>query len=223
MGIGAKPMGFVTSHNELASRENLDKNVIKKTMAPDVCKDEGRRMTDNDLVRECLVGKMESYKELMDRYRNHAMAIAVNILANREDAEEACQEAFLKAYRNLGGFDANRSYKNWFYALLSNHCLDMIRKRARFKGFLGRFRHENPAAVIAPPAPSASFEELDFRYLRPLKPKERTALFLWSQEGYSTAEIAAILGCSPSTAGVHLYRARVKLKTLLKEEKNARR
>ena len=179
-------------------------------------------MTDSELVRECLVGKMESYRELMDRYRDHAMAIAVNILANREDAEDACQEAFLKAYRSLGRFDANRSYKNWFYALLSNHCLDLIRKRTRFKGFLGRFRYEDPAAVVAPPASSASFEELDFRYLRPLTPKERTALFLWSQEGYSTAEIATVLRCSPNTAGVHLYRARVKLKTLLKEEKNAR-
>jgi RNA polymerase sigma-70 factor (ECF subfamily) len=150
------------------------------------------------------------------------MAIAVNILANREDAEDACQEAFLKAYRNLGGFDANRSFKNWFYGLLSNYCLDMIRKRTRFKGFLGRFRYEDPAAVVAPPASSTSFEELDFRYLRPLTPKERTALFLWSQEGYSTAEIATVLRCSPNTAGVHLYRARVKLKTLLKEAKNAR-
>jgi len=178
-------------------------------------------MTDNELVRECLGGKMESYRELMDRYRGHAMAVAVNILANREDAEDACQEAFLKAYRTLGGFDANRSYKNWFYALLSNHCLDLIRKRTRFKGFLRRFRYEDPEAVVAPPPSSAPSEELDFRYLRPLTPKERTALFLWSQEGYSTAEIASVLGCAPNTAGVHLYRARVKLKTLLEEEKNA--
>jgi RNA polymerase sigma-70 factor (ECF subfamily) len=178
-------------------------------------------MTDSELVRECLGGKMESYRELMDRYRGHAMTIAVNILANREDAEDACQEAFLKAYRNLGRFDANRSYKNWFYALISNHCLDLIRKRKRFKGFLGRFKYEHPVVVVAPRIPSASFEELDFRYLRPLTPKERTALFLWSQEGYSSAEIAAVLGCSRNTAGVHLYRARVKLRTLLKEEKNA--
>ena len=178
-------------------------------------------MTDSELVRECLGGKMESYRALMDRYRDHAMAIAVNILANREDAEDACQEAFLKAYRNLGRFDANRSYKNWFYALLSNHCLDLIRKRKRFKGFLGSFKYEHPVAVAAPRTSSASFEELDFRYLRPLPPKQRTALFLWSQEGYSAAEIAAVLGCTPNTAGVHLHRARVKLRTLLKEEKNA--
>ena len=113
-------------------------------------------MTDVELVRECLSGRTDSYRELMDRYRDSAMAVAVNILANREDAEDACQEAFLKAFRHLDAFDAGRSYKNWFYALLSNHCLDMIRKRSRFKGFLGRFRYETP--VVSPDAEGSRAE-----------------------------------------------------------------
>jgi len=179
-------------------------------------------MTDSELVRECLVGKMESYRELMDRYRDHAMAIAVNILANREDAEDACQDAFLKAYRKLGTFDAGRSYKNWFYALLSNHCLDMVRKRTRFKGFLGRFRHEVSGGSSGEPKAQRPPDGLDFRYLQPLAPKERTALYLWAQEGSSAAEIAAVLGCRPNTAAVHLHRARTKLRALLKETNDAK-
>ena len=179
-------------------------------------------MTDNELVRECLEGRTDSFRELMDRYRGHAMAVAVNILANREDAEDACQEAFMKAYRNLNTFDAGRSYKNWFYALLSNHCLDMVRKKTRFKGFLGRFRYEEPGASAAATKASPPGEGLDFRYLRPLAPKERTALYLWAQEGYSSAEIAAVLGCRPNTAAVHLHRARTKLRTLLKETNDAK-
>ena len=175
-------------------------------------------MTDVELVRECLSGRTDSYRELMDRYRDSAMAVAVNILANREDAEDACQEAFLKAFRHLDAFDAGRSYKNWFYALLSHHCLDMIRKRSRFKGFLGRFRYEAPVVSTEAGGPGRKAEGLDFRYLRPLAPKERTALYLWAQEGYTAAEIAAVLGCRPNTATVHLHRARVKLRTLLKEK-----
>jgi RNA polymerase sigma-70 factor (ECF subfamily) len=174
-------------------------------------------MTDSELVRECLEGRADSFRILMDRYRDPAMAIAVNILMNREDAEDACQDAFLKAYRKLNTFDAGRSYKNWFYALLSNHCLDVVRKRTRFKGFLGRFRHEAPGVSPAKDRAGRNAERLDFRYLRPLAPKERTTLYLWAQEGYSAAEIAAVLGCSPNTAAVHLHRARVKLRTLLKE------
>lgn len=177
----------------------------------------GRSMTDGELVRECLSGRTASYREIMARYRDSAMAVAVNILANREDAEDACQEAFLKAFRSLNTFDEGRSYKNWFYALLSNHCLDMIRKRSRFKGLLGRFRYEAPLVSPAADEPGRN-AGLDFRYLRPLAPKERTALYLWAQEGYSAAEIAAVLGCRPKTATVHLYRARLKLRTLLKEK-----
>ena len=179
-------------------------------------------MTDSELVRECLEGRTEFFRELMDRYRDHAMGVAVNILANREDAEDACQEAFLKAFRRLDTFDEGRSYKNWFYALLSNHCLDMVRKRTRFKGFLGRFRHEEPNVSPAAGTVPASAEGLDFRYLRPLAPKERMALYLWAQEGYSSAEVAAFLGCKPNTAAVHLHRARAKLKTMLKEKADAK-
>jgi RNA polymerase sigma-70 factor (ECF subfamily) len=179
-------------------------------------------MTDSELVRECLDGRTDCYRELMDRYRDHAMAVAVNLLANREDAEDACQEAFLKAFRRLNTFDEGRSYKNWFYALLSNHCLDMIRKRTRFKGFLGRFRHEEPCATPAEGSAGRGAEDLDFRYLRPLAPKERMAMYLWAQEGYSSAEIAAFMGCRPNTAAVHLHRARTKLRTILKERTDAK-
>jgi RNA polymerase sigma-70 factor (ECF subfamily) len=180
-------------------------------------------MTDSELVRECLEGRADSFRVLMDRYRDSAMAVAVNILMNREDAEDACQDAFLKAYRKLDTFDATRSYKNWFYALLSNHCLDLVRKRTRFKGFLGRFRYEVPGASSAEGRVGRSAERLDFRYLQPLAPRERTALYLWAQEGYSSADIAAVLGCSPNTAAVHLHRARVKLRTLLKETNNEKK
>lgn len=179
-------------------------------------------MTDSELVRDCLEGRRDSFRELVDRYRDHAMAIAVNILANREDAEDACQEAFLKAYRRLDTFDEGRSYKNWFYALLSNHCLDMVRKRSRFKGLLGRFMREEPGATMPRESGSGPDGPLDLRYLRPLAPKERSALYLWAQEGYTTAEIAAVLGCRPNTAAVHLHRARRKLKATLKETDDAR-
>jgi len=179
-------------------------------------------MTDSELVRKCLDGRTDSFRELMDRYRDPAMAVAVNILANREDAEDACQEAFMKAYRHLNTFDAGRSYKNWFYALLSNHCLDLVRKKTRFRGFLARFRHEEPGVCLAAARAPLPGEGLDFRYLRPLAPKERTALYLWAQEGYSSAEIAAVLGCRPNTAAVHLHRARTKLRTLLKETNDAK-
>jgi RNA polymerase sigma-70 factor, ECF subfamily len=177
-------------------------------------------MTDNELVRSCLGGDMASYRTLVDRYRGQAMAMALNILANYQDAEDACQEVFLKAYRNLSGFDLDRSFKNWFYALLSHHCLDVIRKRKRFFHLIGRLQNQS-AVAAAPAASNPGLErKLEPRLLRFLRPKERTAIYLWSQEGYSGAEIAAVLGCSEKTAHVYLFRARTRLRALLKEKQN---
>lgn len=60
-------------------------------------------MNDNQLVKECLRGDMERFRKIVEKYRGKAMAMAVNILGNREDAEDPCQETFLQTYRHLGG------------------------------------------------------------------------------------------------------------------------
>lgn len=178
-------------------------------------------MTDNDLVQSCLEGNMESYRTLMNRYREQAMALALNILANYQDAEDVCQEAFLKAFRNLDRFDLERNFKSWFYALLSHLCLDQIRRRNRFRHFIGHFQSQDRMVATVPAASNPGLPlYLELKLLSRLRPKERTAIFLWSQEGYSGAEIAGVLGCSQKTAHVHLFRARTRLKAILKEEKN---
>ena len=178
-------------------------------------------MTDNELVQSCLKGSMESYRMLVERYREQAMALALNILANYQDAEDACQEAFLKAFQNLEGFDLGRNFKSWFYVLLSHHCLDQIRKRNRFRYFVGRFRSQGLVTAAVPAASNPGLLSAEGTILLSrLRPKERTALYLWSQEGYSGAEIAAVLGWSQKTAHVHLFRARTRLKAILKEEEN---
>jgi RNA polymerase sigma-70 factor (ECF subfamily) len=176
-------------------------------------------MTDAELVRSSLKGDMESYKTLMNRHRGGAMAVALNMLMNYQDAEDVCQDAYLKAYQNLARFDSRRSFKNWFYALLSNLCLDRMRKKKRFFKFLGRLKSEEMTGAGGPPGRvSSGFPDL--KRLRCLSPRERMALYLWAQEGCSGSEIAEALGCSEKTAHVHLFKARTKLKAFLREEKN---
>lgn len=174
-------------------------------------------MTDTELVCSCLEGDMESYRTLMDRYREPAMALALNMLTNFQDAEDACQEGFLKAYYNLHRFDIARSFKNWLYAVLANVCLDQIRKKRRFLEFIRHSQSEQRSETGSRPAAPVASGSFDFGRLRGLSPKERACLYLWSQEGYSGEEIAAALGCSRQTAYVHLFRARAKLKRALDE------
>jgi RNA polymerase sigma-70 factor (ECF subfamily) len=180
------------------------------------------RMKDNDLVRECLKGNVEFYRHLMDRYRDYVMAVALNVLMNYEDAQDVCQEAFLKAYRNLDKFDLQKNFKNWFYSLLYNCCLDHLRQRKRFFNMLGKFRTETRIDDV-PESPNPAFSQWEeFKLLRHLSPRERITIYLWSQEGYTGPEIASVLGCSHKTAHVYLYKAREKLKALLKEKKNGK-
>lgn len=179
-------------------------------------------MSDNNLVKECLQGNRESFRELMYKYQNYAMAVALNILMNFDDAQDVCQEAFLKAFRSLSKFDMNKSFKNWFYALLCNRCLDHLRKRNRFFNMIRRFQTDIRTDGTDQPENHASFLQVEFELLQCLSPKERISIYLWSQEGYSGSEIASVLGCSDKTAYVHLYKARKKLKVLLKEKKNGK-
>lgn len=179
-------------------------------------------MNDSDLVKNCLQGNVESYRELMNRYQSYAMAVALNILMNYEDAQDVCQEAFLKAFQNLAKFDLQKSFKNWLYALLYHRCLDYLRRRKSFFQMLSRLRIEKQADdALRSGVPVSSYSE-EFRLLNHLGPKERISLYLWSQEGYSGSEIASVLECSVKTAHVHLYKARTKLKALLRERKNGK-
>jgi RNA polymerase sigma-70 factor (ECF subfamily) len=173
-------------------------------------------MSDSELVKNCLQGDMEAYRQIMDKYTGKAMALAINILRNREDAEDVCQEAFISAYHNLDKFDLQGSFKNWFYTMIYNRCIDKIRKNKRFFQFFARVKSSQPLIQVNPePTNPTSVCSLDKRYLQTLSPKERLALFLWAQDSFAGEEIAAILKCSPATARVHLYKARKKIKAVI--------
>jgi len=175
-------------------------------------------MSDQELVKACLSGNTGAYQEIMQRYSGKAMALALNMLRHREDAEDVCQEAFVKAFHNLERYDPRQDFRNWFYTVLYRRCLDHMRKRKRFTNFMVKFRNEpDLEAAVKRDNPSRG-PGLDPRTLGELSPKERITLILWANEGYTGEEIASVLKCSPSTARVNLYKARKKLKALLEGE-----
>lgn len=177
-------------------------------------------MTDEELLKRCLIGDVEEYYKIVEKYRTKTLAIAMNILGNREDAEDACQDAFIQVYWNLGKFDFQKSFPNWLYSILYKRCLDRIRKRKRFFQFYQKIKTEPSQSFSIPPADPKLGLLKKKEFLQTLNPKERLSLVLWANDGYTSAEIAAVLKCSPSTARVHLFKARKKAKTFL-EKKNA--
>lgn len=175
-------------------------------------------MNDNQWVRDCLQGDVEEFRRIVEKYRGKAMALALNILGNREDAEDACQEAFMQIYHNLSRFDVKRNFSNWLFSILTKRCLDQLRKKRRFLIFTRKARHEVEETVRSP-AHSPSIQNPHLHsYLETLSPKERSTIYLWANEGFTSKEIAEVLKCSPNTARIHLHKARKKIKSLLEKE-----
>ncbi|MGB7295853.1 MAG: RNA polymerase sigma factor [Candidatus Aminicenantales bacterium] len=174
-------------------------------------------MEEQELIAGCLRGRMEDFRMIVEKYTAPAMALAVNILGNRDDAEDACQELFVQVYRNLKSYDMNKSFKNWLYTILYRRCLDHLRKRRRSAELLKRMGRE--AALAAPDNPGFPDVQrnLPSDLLEQLKTKEQTALCLWANEGYSSREISEVLRCSAGTARVYLFQARKKIKKLLEQ------
>lgn len=94
----------------------------------------------------------------------------------------------------------------------------MLRKKRRFAEFSVRARFEPATAGRAEAAAAADPTPLPSRLLGTLSPRERTALCLWANEGYTAKDISEVLSCTPSTARVYLFNARRKIKALLEND-----
>jgi len=148
------------------------------------------------------------------------MALALNVLRNREDAEDVCQDTFIKVFFNLEKYDPAYEFRTWFYTVLSNRCRDRLRMRGRFLNFVRKAGGEARAASRPASAERGPGFDLDENLLHELSPKERITVCLWAQEGYNAEEISEVLHCAPSTVRVHLFKARRKIKAIL-EKKHA--
>jgi RNA polymerase sigma-70 factor (ECF subfamily) len=175
-------------------------------------------MDEREAIAACLAGGGEEFRTIVEGYKSQVMAMAMNVLGNRQDAEDVCQETFVQVYRHLSRYDQARSFRNWVFTILYRRCLDILKRQRRFRVAFRRISHDPGFGT------SASFEDpigrRDLARLvqTRLKTKERAALALWANEGLSSAEIAEVIGCAPSTARVYLFNARRKIKSLM--EKN---
>jgi RNA polymerase sigma-70 factor (ECF subfamily) len=172
-------------------------------------------MDDREIIGEALRGRREAFRRLMTEYAPAALALAINVLGNRQDAEDACQEAFLQVYRHLHRYDPGQSFKNWLYAILYRRCLDFLRRRRRASRIAAKMRTQLNAERDSAPSASSSRSGLDPEWLGRLSARERAALALWAVDGFSSQEIGRALGCTSGTARVTLFQARKKIKSLL--------
>lgn len=176
---------------------------------------------DEELVTLAQKGSREAFEVLVERYKQKAYRIAFDFARDREEAKDLSQEAFLRAFTHLKGFDQRSSFYTWFYRILVNLCLDYRRRRARVswepldEGAERTVKGHETAEAIPSPDQEAMAQEVSRRVesaLNALPAKQRTAFLLRNHQGLSIQEIAKIMQAAEGTVKVHLHRAVMALR-----------
>ena len=173
-------------------------------------------MDDGQIIARCLAGEREAFEMIVNKYQARVLSLAWSVLGNRAEAEDTTQEAFIRAYVNLRDFDQARGFKNWLYAIAFKRCLDRLKKEKIEKKYRSRIA-EATTQVSRRVEMEHRLEESAVMglLLKKLTVKERLALSLATNEGYTAAEIAAVLHCAESTARVYVFSAKGKLRKWL--------
>ena len=188
---------------------------------------------DQVLVEACRAGDRRAFKILMQRYQRKVYSVAFGYLRNQEDALDVVQEAFIKVHRYLGNFEGNSSFYTWLYRIVTNLCIDHIRrsKRHRALEFDDSLRHEakgdeamgpdfRPLSGLGDPANMLQRREILDAVkdgLQYLSDKHRAVIIMRELQGMSYEEMAQQMGCSKGTIMSRLFHARRNMQKLLTE------
>jgi RNA polymerase sigma-70 factor (ECF subfamily) len=174
--------------------------------------------TDNELIAQVRVGNQRAFAELIDRYKARIFHTTLRILGNREDAEEAAQDTFVRVYRGLENFREESTFSTWIYRICVNTCLNLLESRKRFKAQ----DIENTPMEELPyiESPEAGFADEDlqtrvFAVIETLPAKYRTVLVLFHVQHLAYHEIMEIMQMPMSSVKTHLFRARAMLRERL--------
>ena len=187
-------------------------------------------MTDleRQLVEKSQQGDIESFELLVKNYQKLAFNIAYRMLGNTEDAADATQDAMIKVYKSMHSFKGNSNFSTWLYRIVTNTCLDELRKRKKDKVFSYDKNIDTKEGELEREIPDTSniTEEIverkeglqDLaRAINDLPEQHRIVIVLRDVKGFSYEEIAEILDCSQGTIKSRISRARIALKENLQK------
>jgi RNA polymerase sigma-70 factor (ECF subfamily) len=188
----------------------------------------GLELDESALIRAAQNGDEEAFARLVRSYDQNVLRLAMNMLRSPEDARDVYQEAFLRVYRNLHNFRFDCSFHTWLYRIVTNLCLDQLRKR--------KVRKEESSVVTTPEGPLDRMDavqedrvdgnpqrhlfsgELRTRIkevLEQLTPRERMVFELRHYQGLRLRNIGEVLGTTEEAAKNCLFRATQKMRAAL--------
>jgi RNA polymerase sigma-70 factor, ECF subfamily len=187
------------------------------------------RIDDTLLIREAQMGSTAAFEELVRQYDRAVLRLAVHLTGSQDDGQDIYQEAFLRAYINLGSFRFECSFYTWIYRIVTNLCLDHLRKKSsRGRDLTTTItsdgeeeqvldRLPDRRAATSPERSMMSRELRAFirRAMERLSPRERVVFELKHYHGLRLRTVAGILNTSEGTIKNTLFRATHKLRTQL--------
>lgn len=167
-------------------------------------------------------GDQDAFAEIVYLYQDATYNLCYRMLYERTEAEDATQEAFIRAYNNLHRYDVNRSFKTWLLSIASNHCIDRLRKRRLKYLSLDEPLPSSMQMALSSdqPGPEAmavrnEHSERIQALLAELPPDDRAGIVLKYWYDYSYAEIAEVLDTTESAIKSRLFRARRALAEMM--------
>lgn len=191
-------------------------------------------LSDLELITRHRAGDPKAFEELVRRYQRRVYSLALGILHNPDDAQDAAQDAFVKVHRYLHRFEGSASFYTWLYRIVVNLCIDHLRRARRsmvveYDDGIDRSDGVLSALDIVPsrlgtnPARALQDKEIAEAIgagLATLSPAHRAVLLLREVEGLSYEEMAKIMKCAKGTIMSRLFHARKRMQAYLTEALN---
>jgi len=175
---------------------------------------EAPALTDDALIAAAVAGRGEAFGTLVERYERAVYHLALRTLHDTEEAKDATQEAFFKAYRALRSFRPGAKFSTWIFTIAYHACCDSIARRKRISP------EEMPDRADPGAGPAELAERNDMAAalraaIDGLPEKYRTVITLFHLQGKQYEEIAAVLDLPMGTVKTHLFRAKELLRKAL--------
>jgi RNA polymerase sigma-70 factor (ECF subfamily) len=187
------------------------------------------RMDDSTLIHQAQIGNPAAFEELVRQYDRAVLRLAVHLTGSYEDGQDVYQEAFLRAYMNLRSFRFECSFYTWIYRIVTNLCLDHLRKKhsrgrdltttispdGEREQILDRMPDHRPAASPERALAGRELQKVITHALGRLSPRERMVFELKHYHGLRLRTVAGILETTEGTIKNTLFRATHKLRSQL--------
>jgi len=171
------------------------------------------------LVEAGRAGDRAAFDELVWFYQRRAMQVAVRILGDTDEAAEAVQTGFVNAYLNIDKLKEPGRFEIWLLRIVSNAAINQARtaKRRKEKIKIADLARKEKTSTPLDRENAQELKEVIQRAMLKLSKKEAKAISLFGLEDLSHKQVAAIMGCTVAAAKWYVFRARQKLKVLLKD------